>query len=434
MNFFHKIFSIQEGTDKANTIKAISDGVNLKGYNIWILICSAMLASIGLDTNSTAVIIGAMLISPLMSPILGVGLSIAIHDKELLFRSVRNLTIAVIMSLATSVFFFSVTPLKDVTQELEARTYPTLLDVLVALFGGIAGIVSSSRKEKSNAIPGVAIATALMPPLCTAGYGIATGSWSYFLGAFYLFFINAVFISLATFIIVKYLRFPEKEYVDKSAQKLYSRWFTALALIVVLPSIYFLYTVYQKESAKKKIQTLVLDRIQADGNEILKWELQQTDTATMIKVYNSGNAITQQEIFSIDSSLQKHGLSNMKLKVFRVNFTKDEISNLTAEAARQALNEIQLASIKEKPTPALKDSLVILNDVAGKEISIAFPFIDTIQSGIFITSLPNRKTDTIPAFFYRSKKALTNAQQDQLYRYFIARSDKDTLLLMPIRK
>jgi uncharacterized hydrophobic protein (TIGR00271 family) len=310
--FLHEFFSIQEGTDKEKTIEAISKGVTLKGYNFWILICSALLASIGLDTNSSAVIIGAMLISPLMSPILGVGLSIAIHDKELLFRSFRGLAIAVVVSLGTSILFFLATPLTEVTDEIQARTYPTLLDVLVALFGGIAGIVSVSRSEKTIALPGVAIATALMPPLCTAGYGIATARWSYFFGAFYLFFINAVFISLATYLITKYLHFHEKEYIDKRLQRLYSRWFAVLSVIAILPSIYFLYTVYKDKSTEKELQLLVLDKIQKSGNEILKWELAPTDSVTFIKVYHSGNPIGSNEIASIDSNLQKAHLKNYR--------------------------------------------------------------------------------------------------------------------------
>ena len=190
---------------------------------MWLLVGAAALASIGLDTNSTAVIIGAMLISPLMSPILGIGLSVGIHDKQLLVRSSRNLAIAVVLSLAASFIYFSISPFANPTAEIEARTYPTLLDVMVALFGGVAGIISSSRSGPSNALPGVAIATALMPPLCTAGYGIATQQWNYFGGAFYLFFINAVFISLATFLIVKYLQFPEKVYRTEKQQSL-SNW------------------------------------------------------------------------------------------------------------------------------------------------------------------------------------------------------------------
>ncbi len=213
--YIQEILSLRATSDFEKTRSTISNGVSLRGYNLWILLCSSILASIGLDTNSTAIIIGAMLISPLMSPILGIGLSVAIHDKQLFGRSLRNLALAVIISLLASVIYFLLTPLGQITSEEHARTFPTLLDVLVALFGGVAGIVSISRHDQTNAIPGVAIATALMPPLCTAGFGLATMQWSYFLGAFYLFFINAVFISLATYLIVKYLHFPEKEFVNK---------------------------------------------------------------------------------------------------------------------------------------------------------------------------------------------------------------------------
>ena len=219
--YLSDLLDLRKASDFEKTKAAISEGISLRGYNLWILLCSTILASIGLDTNSTAVIIGAMLISPLMSPILGVGLSLAIHDKQLLIRSLRDLFLAVVISLAASVLYFFLSPLSEPTIELQARTFPTLLDVLVALFGGIAGIISISRHDQINAIPGVAIATALMPPLCTAGFGLATLRWDYFFGAFYLFFINAVFISLATYLIVKYLHFPEIHHLDKKLDKKY---------------------------------------------------------------------------------------------------------------------------------------------------------------------------------------------------------------------
>lgn len=180
MNFFQKIIDIRSTSDPQKATETISESVSIRGYNMWLLFCSAALASIGLDTNSSAVIIGAMLISPLMSPILGIGLSFGIHDRSLLVRSLRNLAAAIILSLIASVLYFSISPFASPTTEIEARTHPTLLDVMVALFGGLAGIVSASRAGISNAIPGVAIATALMPPLCTAGYGLATAQWSYF--------------------------------------------------------------------------------------------------------------------------------------------------------------------------------------------------------------------------------------------------------------
>ena len=181
--------------DEMETIDYISKNVEFKGANLWILIFAILVASVGLNVNSTAVIIGAMLISPLMGPIMGVGLAAGINDFELLKKSLKNLGIAIAISIITSTIYFSFTPLNDAQSELLARTEPSIWDVLIALFGGLAGIVAGSRKEKSNAIPGVAIATALMPPLCTAGYGLATGNVYYFFGAFYLFFINSVFSS-----------------------------------------------------------------------------------------------------------------------------------------------------------------------------------------------------------------------------------------------
>ena len=207
---FLRILNIRENTDFEKTRTEITDGITFRGYNFWILICSTILSCIGLDTNSAAVIIGAMLISPLMSPILGVGLSVAIHDRRLFGYSFRNLATSVLISLGASVIYFYLSPLGEPTPELQARTFPTLLDVLIALFGGIAGIVSISRHEQTNAIPGVAIATALMPPLCTAGFGIATSRWNFFFGAFYLFFINAVFISMATYLISQVPAFSRK--------------------------------------------------------------------------------------------------------------------------------------------------------------------------------------------------------------------------------
>ena len=186
--FFLDLVNIRHNTDFDKTKSSIVEGIYLRGYNFWILICSTVLADIGLDVNSAAVIIGAMLISPLMSPILGVGFSLAIHDRTVLLQSLKNLTTAVLISLGVSIAYFYLSPLGQPTPELQSRTFPTLLDVLVALFGGIAGIVSISRQQQTNAIPGVAIATALMPPLCTAGFGIGTYNWNFFFGAIYLFF------------------------------------------------------------------------------------------------------------------------------------------------------------------------------------------------------------------------------------------------------
>ncbi|HNW52428.1 MAG TPA: TIGR00341 family protein, partial [Prolixibacteraceae bacterium] len=190
--FLNDIFNLShEQAEHLETIHSIEKGVDFKGVNVWTLVFAIFIASVGLNVNSTAVIIGAMLISPLMGPIMGLGLSIGIYDFDLLKKSLKNLVVAVFISVVTSAIYFFISPLSEAQSELLSRTTPTIYDVLIALFGGLAGIVAGSTKEKGNTIPGVAIATALMPPLCTAGFGIATGNFLYFIGAFYLFFINA---------------------------------------------------------------------------------------------------------------------------------------------------------------------------------------------------------------------------------------------------
>ncbi|MCC5945131.1 MAG: DUF389 domain-containing protein, partial [Bernardetiaceae bacterium] len=231
---------LADDTDVVGTIRGIKSGIVFKGSNLWILICSVVIASIGLDLNSPAVIIGAMLISPLMSPILGIGLGLGISDRETLVKSLRNFALAVVISLVTSVLYFMITPLGEYTTEMQARTEPTLLDVFVAFFGGLAGIIAGSRNEKTTAIPGVAIATALMPPLCTSGFGFATGRWDVFGGAFYLFFINAVFISLSTYMIVRFLKFPTVKRLETRLEQRARRMAYIVLIILLLPSIIFL--------------------------------------------------------------------------------------------------------------------------------------------------------------------------------------------------
>ena len=426
--YLQNILDLRENSDFEKTKATISDGVSLRGYNLWILVCSTVLASIGLDINSTAVIIGAMLISPLMSPILGVGMSLAVHDKELLIRSLRDLFLAVVISLGVSMLYFFLSPLGEPTPEIQARTFPTLLDVLVALFGGIAGIVSISRHDQTNAIPGVAIATALMPPLCVSGYGLATMHWGYFMGAFYLFFINAVFISLATYLIVRYLHFPEKAFINKKLERQYKIWFTIVSVIVLAPSTYFLYTVYQKELVKKDIEALVISPIRKVGNEILKWELVNKDTINLIKVYHSGSQINDSLINSIDSTLHTHKMRKYRIVPMRINLTKDEVSQLSAEMTRQMFQEMQLQQIALQNKNKLPDTLSYLQ--LTKETKAAFPFIDTLYQGWITLPDAGVKIDTMPIVFFRAKKYVSKTQQFQLYQFLKYRLLKDTLILI----
>ena len=212
-NYLKGIFDPSEDREsEVETIENICKGINFRGSNLWVLIFAIFIASLGLNVNSTAVIIGAMLISPLMGPIMGIGLGLGINDFELIKKAFRNLAIATVFGILTSTFYFLISPLNEARSELLARTTPTIYDVLIAFFGGMAGIVASSTRLKGNVIPGVAIATALMPPLCTAGFGIASGNFSYFFGAFYLYMINSVFIAFATTLRGKINAFFQKNF------------------------------------------------------------------------------------------------------------------------------------------------------------------------------------------------------------------------------
>ncbi len=264
--FLHGLLDIREESDRNETIESVRRDISFQGHNAWILIFSIFVASLGLNVSSTAVVIGAMLISPLMGPIVGMGLGTAINDDRMLRRSLINLGVMVSLSLLTATFYFSLTPISEFTPELEARTAPNVLDVLVAIFGGLALIVAKTKKGTiSNAIAGVAIATALMPPLCTAGYGIAEGNLAYFSGAMYLFFINTVFIGLSTFVVCKILKFPMVKYANQKKRKRISTIATVVGITVLAPSIYLFYQLYQVQLQKSAVNNFMAEYVVYDG-------------------------------------------------------------------------------------------------------------------------------------------------------------------------
>ncbi len=430
------------------TVRDIDANIEIKGYNIWILVCSALLASIGLDTNSTAVIIGAMLISPLMSPILGVGLGFGINNRQMLERSVRNLAIATFASLLASWVYFKLTPLGEITPEISGRTKPTVLDVLVAFFGGVAGIVSGSRKEKTNAIPGVAIATALMPPLCSAGYGLAKMEWSVFLGAFYLFFINAVFISLSTYLIVRYLKFNEIIKAERKARvkvlnekaetkkgltideqaeltqikfeqaqelkehqkRIFAKLIPSFLVVVVLPSFYFLLTFIQDQRTKNRIEEVVNEQLKRkSGFDIIRSEVIDKNDKKEIKVYISAQKeITPNEKRNLDSELSKNGLGDYTLNISRINITKDEIEKINSDIENNFLDlqknfttlESQFDSLKlaQLQIQQRRTNQNFVSELA-EELTIFYPLVDSVHVSplpefLFINS--RERTSRIP--------------------------------------
>ncbi|MCO6480743.1 MAG: DUF389 domain-containing protein [Phaeodactylibacter sp.] len=318
--------------DKASerqTIEEIEKGVVFRGTNLWILMFAIMVASVGLNVNSPAVVIGAMLISPLMGPIMGIGLGVGINDLELIVKAFRNLAIAVGISVLTSAAYFWISPLNDAQSELLARTSPTLWDVLIALFGGLAGIVAGSRKEKSNAIPGVAIATALMPPLCTAGYGLATAQWNYFFGAFYLFFINSVFISFSTYLIVRLLGFKTKDFVDPARERRVKQSIAVLIILTIIPSTYTAYRVVSQSIFERNAQQFVNKEMRFDNCQVIGKNFVEEEGEKRIEVTLFGEPVDNERLQELEARLPDYHLPDARL-VVRQGYNGNDTLDLAA--------------------------------------------------------------------------------------------------------
>lgn len=310
------LFELRIDTDEAGTVESINKNIEFRGGNLWALGFAILIASIGLNVNSTAVIIGAMLISPLMGPIVGAGFAIGTNDLDLLKKSARNLLVAVILSLIVSSVYFMISPLKIMQSELLARTTPTIYDVLIALFGGATGIVAGSRKDKSNAIPGVAIATALMPPLCTAGFGIATGDLSTFLGAAYLFTINSVLICLATFLFVRNLKFKQKEFLDQARARKVTRVITIVTILTIVPSIWVAYNVVREGLFKARVAEFIQTEIEVlPESEVLKYEAKFQGDSSVIDIVLVGKKLLKEEIDALKRDLNETKLKGAYLNI-----------------------------------------------------------------------------------------------------------------------
>lgn len=308
-----RIFSLRQDAEAFDAVhNAVEADIVFRGARIWVLISAIILASVGLNMNSTAVIIGAMLISPLMGPINGMGYSLATYDFPLLRRSFKNFSFAVASSLVASTLYFAITPLSSAHSELLARTSPTIYDVLIALFGGLAGSISLTTKLKGNVVPGVAIATALMPPLCTAGYGVATGQFSFFFGALYLFTINSVFIALANAGFARVMRIPLRTTLDEEKRARINHMITAVILVTLIPSVYFGYVLVRKEhfidTATRFARTVSLFK----GDFLLRYEI-DGDARAITLVYG-GHPLTGDDKAELNRRAEAFGLENATLK------------------------------------------------------------------------------------------------------------------------
>lgn len=341
--YFRSLFNIKDGMMSYREIdEMMLENTVIHGPNMWILMLAILIASIGLNVNSTAVIIGAMLISPLMSGIMTMGYSLAVRDLSLLRRALIRFGTQVLISLATSTVYFLISPLSTPTAEMIARTSPTLWDVLIALFGGIAGMIGNTRTKKSNVIPGVAIATALMPPLCTAGYGIATLQPTFFFGAFYLFLINTLFISISTALVTLILRVPYHKNISEKRQKKINRAVGVIVVVAIIPSVYI--------GAKTVVDSVIDNNI----SNYLSSEFTFTDTQVVksttdkknrtISVSLVGDVVSDDVIGVLQKELDNYGLSGYTLYVTqnRVEFTEtDDTDKITIAMQENRISELQ---------------------------------------------------------------------------------------------
>lgn len=345
-----------------------------KGTNLWILVFAIVVASVGLNMNSTAVIIGAMLISPLMGPINGMGYSLATYNFELFRKAVKHFTFAVIASLIASTLYFSISPVSTAHSELLARTSPTIYDVVIALFGGMAGIIAISSKKKGNVIPGVAIATALMPPLCTAGYGIATAQLNFFLGAIYLFTINTVFIALSSVAVSQFLKFPIRASIEDSHKKKINRLVTLTILITIIPSIYFGYGLVENEKFSENAGKYINNISIVEGSYLLKSEIDPPGKS--INLIYGGNSLTEEKKSYIIQKKNDFSLENAKVEFKQgfsfedINLRSNEMNGLKAE-----INKLKnIINEKEKQEDSLLKKKELGKSIL-KEIRIMYPFI-----------------------------------------------------------
>lgn len=337
-------FSLQTDRADPDVIDAsLRAGAEMSGANAWILIFAIFIASIGLNVNSTAVIIGAMLVSPLMGPIMGVGYGVAIYDFALIRRSLWNLSTAALISLATSTLYFVVSPLAEAQSELLARTTPTIWDVLIALFGGLAGIVGATRREKSNVIPGVAIATALMPPLCTAGYGLAQGNATFFAGAFYLFMVNSVFITFSTVVIISFLKLPHRQFVDQATEKRVQRSLYAVVLIAALPSFYLAQRLVDREVFSARAREFVSRELKFETSRATDLEISPADRRIEVTLF--GDPLSPEVRASLERRLPDAGLAGASLVIHQSRPGLDVASlrqGIMSDLFREGLNTSKL--------------------------------------------------------------------------------------------
>ncbi len=414
----------------------ITRGVEFKGTNLWVLIFATLIASLGLNMNSAAVIIGAMLISPLMGPIMGIGLAVGINDFELMKRSLRNFGLMVLMSILASTFYFLLSPLSEARSELLARTMPTIYDVLIALFGGLAGIVAQSRKDRtSTVIPGVAIATALMPPLCTAGYGLATGQLSYFIGAFYLFFINTVFIAIATFIVVRFMGYRKKEFLDPARERRVSRNILVIVILTLVPSVFLALKVIRQSVFEASADRYVAEVIRFPQAQVLDYSrVIRPDGLCSIDILLFGEEVSPDAIETARLQLPNYKLEGTELIIRQsARGQEDKVDINTLQSGyRELLSEKtrRIAELERRLDQVVPLDTLPAHDI-GREMMALSPEIRRVSlSGVPVYDERGAAVDTtILCLLTLDRGRISAGERERIVNWLRSRTKNENVKL-----
>ena len=432
--------NLSEDVDHSGANLSIRKNIAFKGHNVFILACAIIIASVGLNVNSIPVIIGAMLISPVMGPILGFGFGLGIRDNRLVKFSLENYLVMVAISIAASTLFFILSPLNlGNPSELLARTNPSIYDVLIALFGGIAGMLETSRKERGTVISGVAIATALMPPLCTVGYGLSLLNWHYILGALYLFLINSIFIALATFLTTKYLRFPlvMEEEVDGMRQRLSKRAIAFILLVMIVPSIFSAIRMVQENNFNIHAEKLVSKNKSIGKSFIYDYKTDMSVKPATIDLYLAGETLTPEFKEVLFKDAEEYGITRNQI-VFHedATMTRDVLSESDLIQGIYEYNERQIKALTdsiatlERQLDTYRDHDIPVDAIA-RELFAQYPSIRSISltGGRTATASGEAGKEQIVALVTSSEK-LDGEMTDRLERWLKARLEQENVIVL----
>jgi uncharacterized hydrophobic protein (TIGR00271 family) len=433
------LIDLSKGVDYEATVQEINEKKTIYGANAWMLMCSIMIASIGLNTNSQAVIIGAMLISPLMSPILAIGLGVAINDRKTLWEALYHFGISILIAVATSSLFFMISPLKEFTEQIAARTAPTIFDVLIGVFGGIAGIVSIARKDISTTIPGVAIATALMPPLCVTGYGIAIGDAKIAFSSFYLFFINAFFVAFSTYLIIRYLNFPFKEFATPEERKKNMRYVYLFSLFMIIPSLIIFRNVWLEADTKRKVNQFITTHIGDNEIYLDEYEIvENSDKTKTLYLRVWGDVIQRENAPNFTEGLKNIHLRNTTVEILptseiplsKIKEIEEEITNLYSSKSdlKQLLEQQQLLLNNMQKIDSVNAEINI-NDVQS-ELTTLFPELESA----LIAKKQSKSVDSIPQDIHlvilKGTKKNTQVDKQKIQDFLKLRINADSIRII----